>query len=94
MLKTDKLTILITTPPNTTIASLKSEALSALQADVNQTGDIPAVSSDGDFELCRAVKSKGVPNPQYEVLEDTQTVKGSLTSWENVFLQFRDSSGK
>lgn len=65
-----------------------------MKADVNQTEDIPTVSDEGDFEISRAVKSKSAHNPQYEVLEETQTVKGSLTPWENVFLQFRDSSGK
>lgn len=94
LLKTHTLTILITTQPNTTIASLKSEALSALKADVNQTEDVPTVSDEGDFEISRAVKGKGGQTGQYEVLEETQTVKGSLTPWENVFLQFRDSSGK
>lgn len=88
------LTILLTTPPATTIAALKSEALSALASDVNQVDDVPKVSSEADFEICRSVKGKGATTPLYEVLGESQTVKTSLTNWQIVFLQFKDSSGK
>jgi hypothetical protein len=94
LLKTHKLTIFITTPPNTTIASLKTEAFSALSSDVNQVEDVPKVMDERDFEISRAVKDKGKTTVEYEVLEGSQTVKDTLTNWEVLFLQFRNQSGK
>jgi hypothetical protein len=88
------LTILLTTPPNTTIASLKREAFSALSSDVNQVEDVPRIMDEDSFEISRAVKDKGKKTVQYEVLEGSQTVKDNLTNWEVLFLQFRDQSGK
>jgi len=94
LFKTHKLTILLTTPPNTTIASLKTEILSALSSDVNQVEDVPKVTDERAFEISRAVKDRGKNTLQYEVLERSQTVKDTLTNWEVLFLQFRDRSGK
>jgi len=94
LFKTHKLTILLTTPPNTTIASLKMEVFSALSSDVNQVENVPKVTSEKAFEISRAVKDRGKKTLQYEVLERSQTVKDTLTNWEVLFLQFRDRSGK
>lgn len=55
---------------------------------------MPKVSDTDDFEISRAVKERGTVAVQYEVLEESQNVRGTLTNWEPVFLQFRDSSGE
>jgi len=47
-----------------------------------------------NFEISRAVKDKGKRTVQYQVLESSETVKSTLTNWEVVFLQFRDTSGE
>ena len=94
LFKTHTLTIFITTQPTTTIASLKTEILSALSSDVNQVEDVPKVTDEEEFEISRAVKDKGKRTVQYQVLESSETVKSTLTNWEVVFLQFRDTSGE
>ena len=91
LLKTHKLTIFITISPNATIASLKTEALSALSSDVNQVEDVPKVTNERAFEICRM---RGKQSVQYEVLEASQTIEGTVTNWEVLFFQFRNQSGK
>jgi len=94
LVKTHKLTIFITTSPTTTIASLKTETLSALKSDVNQVENVPKVTDEGDFEISRALRERGKNTVQYELLEGSQTMKDTFTTgWEVLFLQFRDSSG-
>jgi hypothetical protein len=94
LLKTHKLTILVSVQPTDTIASLKREALSALQSDVNEIeNDVPKVESEDDFELCRFVKERGgIPQPvqtgQYVVLEGSRLVKDALSNWTTIFFQF------
>ncbi|KAF5388066.1 hypothetical protein D9615_000762 [Tricholomella constricta] len=93
-MRTHKLSIMVTVPPSTTIAALKEEALSALKSPVNQAEGVPAVEDENDFELCRAVKEKGRPNGEYEVLDVTKQVREySLASYDLLYLQFRDPSG-
>ncbi|KAL4247054.1 hypothetical protein ABKN59_001351 [Abortiporus biennis] len=104
-IKTHKLTIMVTAPQTSTIASLKAEALSALQSKVMTSEDvlmgspdddeeewdhIPQVKSIQDFELCRAVKERGRPTGEYEVLDESATVKSCLVNWQYVFIRFRD----
>jgi len=92
-MKTHKLSIMATVSPATTIASLKEEALSALVSDVNQVPDVPKVTTVDDFELCRAIKDKGKLTGDYEILDVSKQVKESkLSSWEALFIQFRDPS--
>ena len=104
-MKTHKLTIMLSgLAPGTSIADMKSEVLSAYNSDVSSDAlDLMAmeppqipVESDGDFELCRALKERGKPTGGFEVLEPSMLLKDSgLSGWETVFLQFRDrSSGK
>lgn len=90
--------------PGTTIADMKSDVLSALQADVSSNSldfmamDPPQISveSEDDFELCRAIRERGKPTGDFEVLEPSKLLKDNgLSGWEAIFLQFRDrSSGK
>ena len=90
--------------PGTNVADMKSQVLSALQADVASDAldfmamDPPQISveSEDDFELCREIKERGRPTGSFEVLEPSKTLKDSgLTGWEAIFLQIRDrSSGK
>ncbi|EGN92039.1 hypothetical protein SERLA73DRAFT_38043, partial [Serpula lacrymans var. lacrymans S7.3] len=87
LVKTHKLTIFLTVPHSNTIASLKEETLSALSADVTEIEDVPRVSKEEEFELCRAVKEKGKTTVQYEVLQPSQSVS-NLTNWEVLYLQF------
>jgi len=100
--KTHKLTIMLSGfAPGTSIADLKSEVLSALQADVSSDAldfmamEPPQISveSEDDFELCRALKERGKPTGVFEVLEQSKLLKDSgLSGWEVIFLQFRDGS--
>ncbi|KAH9948758.1 hypothetical protein B0H21DRAFT_212351 [Amylocystis lapponica] len=110
LLKTHKLTVFLTASLTATINSLKADALTALQSDVleNKTAHeehsmavdddptwiVPKVTSVEDFELCRAVREKGRPTGQYEMLERNAQVKNVLVNWENVFVQFKDNSGQ
>lgn len=79
------------------IADVKEETLSALRANVSQNAldvlamDPPeiAVQTVYDFELCRAVKERGILN--FEVLDASKSLRDSgITGWEAIFLQFRD----
>jgi hypothetical protein len=93
LFKTHKLTIFLTAPPSTTIASLKDEALSALVSDINQVENVPNVTTGDEFEICRGIKDKGKLTGEYEVLDTTKQIKdSSLANWEVLFLQFRDAS--
>ena len=83
---------------------MKSEVLSALQADVSINAldfmamDPPKISveSEDDFELCREIKERGRPTGNFKVLEPHKSLKDSgLSGWEAIFLQIRDrTSGK
>jgi hypothetical protein len=103
--KTHKLTIMLSgLAPETSIADMKSEVLSALKSDVSSDAldfmamEPPQISveSDDAFEICRASKERGKPTGVFEVLEPSMLLKDSgLSGWETIFLQFRDgSSGK
>ncbi|KAH7916791.1 hypothetical protein BJ138DRAFT_1121597 [Hygrophoropsis aurantiaca] len=93
LIKTHQLTIFLTVPQSATIASLKDEVLSALSSDVNEIEDLPPVSSSEEFELCRAVKDKERASVQYATMNGSLPVKGVLSNWEVVYLQFRDEAG-
>ena len=90
--------------PETSIADMKSEVLSALKSDVSSDAldfmamEPPQISveSDDDFELCRALKERGKPTGVFEILEPSLQLKDSgMSGWETIFLQFRDdNSGK
>ncbi|KII94601.1 hypothetical protein PLICRDRAFT_33403 [Plicaturopsis crispa FD-325 SS-3] len=108
LLKTHKLTILISAPQSTTVAALKAEALDALQAHaasirarqesgVPEEPDdeaVPQVADVDAFELCKGVREKGKGTFHYEVLDASQTVKSGLSNWEHVFIQFKDDVGE
>ncbi|KAF8076804.1 hypothetical protein FPV67DRAFT_433441 [Lyophyllum atratum] len=94
-MRTHKLSIMVTVPPSTTIGRLKSEALSALTSPVHrdEQSDVPTVQIEYDFELVRALKERGRPNGEYEVLDPLREVRDySLASYDTLYLQFRDSS--
>lgn len=55
---------------------------------------VPKIGKLIDFELCRAVKERGRPTGNYEVLEGNALVRNALVNWEAVFVQFRDSNGE
>jgi hypothetical protein len=81
------------------IRDVKTETLSALQANVAQNAlDVLAmdppefnVQTVDDFELCRAIKDKREITGDFEVLEPSKTLRETdITGWEAIFLQFRD----
>lgn len=62
--------------------------------DPNGEWEVPMVKSVDAFELSRAIKERGRPTGQYEVLSTKETVKQSLMNWESLFIQFRDENGE
>ena len=100
--KSHKLSILLSGfPPATSISELKIETLSALKSDVAPEAlDVMAMEppefdgeTEQDFELCRAVKEKGRPTGDFEVLRASMTIRDAgLSAWETLFLQFRDKA--
>ena len=65
-----------------------------------ENGEVPRVTSTGDFELCRVVKDKGKSNAasgpapvSYEILSSSTPIKGLLNNWESLYVQFRDEDG-
>ena len=95
--RTHKLSIMVTTPQEEAIAKLKEEVLSALTAlylHGDRVPQVPTVKSVDDFELCRAVKEKGKPTGNYELLDhESGRVKDHLVNWDSVYIRFRDESG-
>lgn len=63
--------------------------------------EVPRVESTEDFELCRAIKDKGKSNAassasalaSYETLNPSTPIKGLLSNWETLYVQFRDEDG-
>lgn len=58
----------------------------------------PRVQSTEDFELCRAVKDKGksnslAPPVSYDTLDPSMPIKGTLSHWETLYVQFKDEDG-
>ncbi|KAI0638501.1 hypothetical protein C8Q77DRAFT_436390 [Trametes polyzona] len=109
LLKTHKLTVLLTFPSTSTVADVKEEALSAFQssvlenpepnpevmdADDNSEWVVPKVASVEDFELARALKVQGRPTGRYEKLEPSAQLKTVLSNWDPVFVQFKDPNGE
>lgn len=97
MVKTHQVTIFLTVPQSATIALLKDEALSALTSRVATEDDsFPHVQSTSDFELARAVKEKekGRSGVTYETLDVDKAIRGLLTNWEVLYVQFRDEDGE
>ncbi|KAI0700593.1 hypothetical protein BC835DRAFT_396778 [Cytidiella melzeri] len=66
-----------------------------LVPDLDPEGEwtVPPVESTEDFDLSRALKDRGQPTGEYEVLAVTSTVKESVTNWEALFIQFKDENG-
>ncbi|KAF8450262.1 hypothetical protein L210DRAFT_3520165 [Boletus edulis BED1] len=68
---------------------------------VDENAQVPRIQSTEDFELCRAVKDKGKSNAassvstpvSYEILNPSTPVKGLLSNWEMLYVQFRDEDG-
>jgi len=88
---------MVTTPQEEAIAKLKEEVLSALTAlylHADRVPQVPTVKTVDDFELCRAVKEKGKPTGNYELLDhESGRVKDHLVNWDSVYIRFRDGSG-
>jgi hypothetical protein len=93
----------VTFLPNTPIAKVKEEALSALVSDVNQAhaelDGTPNVSSVDDFELCRVARDGERHGfgmvPTYEVLDTRRSLRDyGFTSWETLFIQFKSEDGE
>ncbi|KAI0722341.1 hypothetical protein C8T65DRAFT_136964 [Cerioporus squamosus] len=108
LLKTHKLTVLITAPSTSTVEDVKTEALDALTSSVlaapnphaeyamdedPSEWEVPKVSSKGDFELAKAVKEKQRPTGRYETLDTKAQLKNVLANWDPVFIQFKGSDG-
>ena len=88
---------MITAPQEEAISKLKEEVLSALTAlylHGDRVPQVPTVKTVDDFELCRAVKEKGKPTGDYELLDHASgRVKDHLANWDSVYIRFRDESG-
>ena len=88
---------MVTTPQEEAISKLKEEVLSALAAlylHGDRVPQVPTVKTVDDFELCRAVKEKGKPTGDYELLDHVSgRVKDHLANWDSVYIRFRDESG-
>lgn len=95
--RTHKLSIVVTTPQEETISKLKEEVLSALTAlcsHGDRVPQVPTAETVDDFELCRAVKEKGKPPVDFELLDHVSgRVKDHLANWDSVYIRFRDGSG-
>ncbi|KAJ7130983.1 hypothetical protein C8R46DRAFT_1141701 [Mycena filopes] len=91
LVKTHKLTVLITVPPTNSVAELKEEVLSALSSDVHQIDDVPRVSAARDFELCKAIKERGKLTGEYQLLSElTLSLRDAgVANWEPLFVRFR-----
>ena len=63
--------------------------------------EVPRVQSMEDFELCRAIKDKGKSSAAssasasmlYETLKPSAPIKGLLSNWETLYVQFKDENG-
>ncbi|KAF9226768.1 hypothetical protein BS17DRAFT_776102 [Gyrodon lividus] len=70
-----------------------------LDEEGGDEGQILRVNSIKDFELCRGVKDKGKSNAtsstptSYETLDPSKPIKGLLSNWEVLYIQFRDEEG-
>ena len=88
---------MVTTPQEEAISKLKEEVLSALTAlylHGDRVPQVPTVKIVDDFELCRAMKEKGKPTGDYELLDHVSgRVKDHLVNWDSVYIRFRDESG-
>jgi len=95
--RTHKLSVMITTPQEEAISKLKEEVLSALTAlhlHGDRVSQVPTANTVDDFELCRAIKEKGKPTGDYELLDVSGRVKDNLVNWDSVYIRFRDESGE
>ncbi|KAF8592112.1 hypothetical protein K439DRAFT_1250185, partial [Ramaria rubella] len=90
--KTHKLTIFLNAPHPTTVATLKTQALSALSQFAETMDDVPKVATVDDFEFCRATKQQG-KIVAFDVLETKSTVRDTLSNWEIIYFRFRNDSG-
>ncbi|KAG7097481.1 hypothetical protein E1B28_004823 [Marasmius oreades] len=103
MVRIRKLTIFVTVPPTTTIASVKEEVLSALTSDINQNAGmtdtevpIPKVETIEEFELSKPIRGKDrTASPShYEMLESSTKLKDArMHGWEVLYIQLRSPSG-
>ncbi|KAF8507600.1 hypothetical protein JB92DRAFT_2959171 [Gautieria morchelliformis] len=91
--KTHRATVFLNAPHPTTIAALKSQALSALSQFSDIYGDVPKVTTIDDFEFCRATRQYG-KIVAFDVLETMSTVRETLSNWEVIYFRFRNEHGK
>lgn len=108
LLKTHKLTVLLTLPSTSTVEDVKAEVLSALQSSVLENPEpnpevmdedssewaVPSVADTDDFELARAAKVQGRPTGKYEKLELGAQLKSVVANWDPIFVQFKDPNGE
>lgn len=109
LLKTHKLTVLITVPSTSTVNDVKAEALDALTSNVLSAPappaeyamdedpsewEVPTVTSMDEFELAKAIKEKNRPTGRYQKLEGTAQLKSVVSNWEPIFVQFKDPNGE
>jgi superfamily I DNA and/or RNA helicase len=93
MIKSHKLSIILTAAQTMSISALKEEVLSALQSHPDELLDIPEVKTVKDFELSRELKEKGKPTGNYDVLRSSEKVKDNLVNWDTIYIQFLNDSG-
>ena len=59
--------------------------------DVDDTEwEVPKITSEDEFELCRPNKEKGKLTGKYERLESRLQLKTTVVNWDTLFVQFRD----
>ncbi|KAF8874352.1 hypothetical protein BD779DRAFT_1566896 [Infundibulicybe gibba] len=94
-LKTHKLTIFLTVPPNTTILALKEDALSALQAYASPgSGVLTDTPQDASETVPHVDSGRGRTTGEYDFLDadDTKqvTVKEcGISGWDTLFFRFK-----
>ncbi|TFY54334.1 hypothetical protein EVG20_g9747 [Dentipellis fragilis] len=93
LVKTHKVTVFLSLPNTTPIATVKDETLSALSADVAQGLDFPSIQSTDDFVISKEVKENKRSTGKYQQLDDGQLLRDVASNWEVLFVQFKDPSG-
>jgi len=90
------MTIFLNAPHPSSIASLKTQALSALaQFAESASANFPKAGSTSDFELCRAIKDRRTGQIlEYKDLKEDSIVRDTLDNWETIYFRFRDSDGE
>ncbi len=94
LVKTHKLTIFLSLPNETAIATVKEQVLSAFSDDVFEgIRGVPGILNMDDFVLSREVIERGRSTTSYELLTDDQLLRDVVGDWAALFIQFKNEYG-